>query len=699
MDRNALLLFLYSGRGINNTEFNKFFSVSDSSKTRFIHEVLDPSGFYVLYELEAYVDNGIVDFVDVNKIEDVSTGHGRPYSIYRELTSSEWKYSFQVFDMCFPDQSASELDSLLNLALEKQVSYAGYSINRIGKNTVGFKCPDNTTISIQKKLISYAMQYSHMNLSIIHKPSFAKEFVACFSKKPFEPIFAILSAAQPETYPNYKKLLNTYQQAELLSAIEASDLDRCVSYTDFLLNPDSDIQTIGNTVTLYGSTAVIDWFLATIPPQSCSLNSLLFDAIKNKNTDLIETIIKKGLINPSQPAWDTTSPMKAAIKTRSNVTQLLEAGFQLYSEEYLATLTLDELKDLLQYDVRLFESTIRRILAEKRYDILEIIENSNERMISKEELLLSYIASNEQERFVSGLEKGWHVNARISLFEKAYESGTQWSDLLLDYGFDINQSSGDLLRKACEYLDSDFAIYLLQNGASPYLKNSEYSQTIFELAADYHGVGKEQLKQKEILCRYLLDMNVDPIMESPHSPSICDYLFGLSRDFQLFLVDWLKAHGRINNFVCQNDITKSSDTILSIILDEFLHKYDPLVFRKMIEFGALVDVYEKTGDALFVSACAVCDINELELMIQAGANIHETDRFNRNGLYSAINHNRSKDIVEYLLSIGLDVNNYYQTKNYYNQIQVTSVLDLAQKKGDTEIIELLIQHGAKNSKR
>lgn len=713
MDKNTLLLSLYLGRSIDYKKFNEYFSSSPSRKNEFSHEVVDETGF-VVYELVADVTDDCVRQLHVYKSEDLSGLYGRPYAESKQLTSSEWKHAFQVFDECFPDQSAGELDGILKLALENKVSYSGYTITKIKKTTVDFIGPHNTVLSMQKKHISYAVQYSHIELSILFDPSVTDEFISCFTKKPFETVFAVLSVVRPETYTNYDELNFNYRYKRFLNAIQSLDVDRCKEYEDVIRNPECNIQIIGNIISSTDSPDIIEWFFEIVPDRGCSLNGMLCDAIRNNDSERIDTIIRKGLFNTS--SLDSHKPMEAAIEMQANVLTLLKAGFFLYSEEYLASLSLDELKEILQYSVCLFESTIKRIISEKRYDIVQMIEEYNKDTRSKELLLSVYIASNEYERFKQSVEKYMLSGIKLenSILESAYKAGKMWSDFLLEKGFDINQASGELLYEACrDAVNADYVIYLLQNGADPYVKR-EHSSTIFELVAKNSGFSNDKtIVPKEKVCRCLLDLGVDPIMESTSTPSIITYFMSYSREFKLHLIEWLHEHGRINDYECQNDKTRSPHMILSRALDVW--NYDPLVLRKLIEYGARADVYEDTEEALFVQACRVCDVDELKLLIHAGANVNETERGNHiNGLYAAISRNRPRNIIEFLINTGLDVNNCYDIYDYKTEIsledngeysvttkkhlkQSTSVLDVAQEKCDIKIVELLKENGAESS--
>ena len=89
----------------------------------------------------------------------------------------------------------------------------------------------------------------------------------------------------------------------------------------------------------------------------------------------------------------------------------------------------------------------------------------------------------------------------------------------------------------------------------------------------------------------------------------------------------------------------------------------------------------------------------MKLVVAAGANIHEQDRYyGTNGLYEAVQHKQSYDIIEYLIQLGLDVNSVHNsfrnTKTINPKYPPTSVLDIAEQNGDDQIVELLKSAGA-----
>ena len=109
-----------------------------------------------------------------------------------------------------------------------------------------------------------------------------------------------------------------------------------------------------------------------------------------------------------------------------------------------------------------------------------------------------------------------------------------------------------------------------------------------------------------------------------------------------------------------------------------------------------------TEDKLFLSACELCDISELQLVVNAGADIFETDKYyGMNGLYLAVKKNRPYEIIKYLVDMGLDVNAvcdpYRNTNRGGNINSVTSVLDVAEEQNNCQVIEYLKSKGSSNA--
>jgi hypothetical protein len=241
----------------------------------------------------------------------------------------------------------------------------------------------------------------------------------------------------------------------------------------------------------------------------------------------------------------------------------------------------------------------------------------------------------------------------------------------------------------------------MENGANPYLRD-KYSQTVFEEAAGFHGyLNEQQQREKERLCKYLLNAGLSPIQESRRSPSILCYLLGCSEKFDFLLIDWLATHNCLNVPDTRDEDTESKRLPISHVLNAFpAERYNPKVLRYFIERGACTDARGITKEKLFLHACRICDLPELQMVVSAGANIHETDRNGENALFIAVLRKRPLDVIKYLVELGLDVNCVRPKSTEHSKIiPDTSVLDIAESDGNSEIIAYLKAHGARHASK
>ena len=587
-------------------------------------------------------------------------------------------------------------------AFERKCTYGDFTIDKILKNDISFVSPVGNTVKISKNRIAQAICYSHKDLSILRNPEIAEAFARAFDKKPFEPLYAILSTIDPTSYPDYSALNVKYRLQELKNAVADGDYEKAITLTDVLGTTAQSTSEIGIAVMKTDDLRFREWFFHNVPSGSCNLNSVLTIAIEQNCRDVVSTILQKRLFDPNNDrSW--RSPMKSALEHPEFVLPLLQHGFVLASGEYLASLNLDEIKKLLNYRVRLDGQTLDRIIQQKRFDILKIIDAEPQKYCTGEDLINAYLNGEDFGRFKNSISNGLTANlperhprglTANRLFEKAFYTGEEWADYWLDNGYDFMRFSGDMLLNACRELKTDFAIYLMNHGADPYIRK-EYSGTVLMAASGFHGHwDKAELAQQERLCRYLIDRGVDPIMESLGTPSIFTYLMNLSTEFKLYLIDWIAAHGEINFFECKNDPAISDRRLIDSVVGLNCSNYDPAVFRRMMEFGTQVVWPGQSKSKLFLGACQYCALEELRLFVDAGGNPDERNNDGTNGLFFAVLNKQGKDVIEYLIDLGLDVNST-RPGNYSFPAQ--SVLDIAEWKEINDVIAVLKNHGAKHA--
>ena len=696
---------IYTGRKINWESFVKYFGRNGDDESWYIYYIEEDNE--PRFELHAHIDGDTVVSAEPFKA-DVYGGHGRPTIDEKSLTSSEKKYAIAIFEECFPDRVGESFDGIIDTAIASHVEYGGYSILKQGSDHVLFLSPEGKKVKLNHKILLKAIDYSHLDLAVLRDADVIAEFAHCFGVKTHEPLVAIMLTISPKEYSNYAVLERKYRYEKMEEAVASGDIKRCVPYIDVLADAENNVLSFCETAVTQNNKTMLSWLIDNLSGAKCNLASLLGTAVKKDNEELFYYLLNSGLVSASDSdSTQWNSPMHAAAYYKGNekyVMPLLQHGFSLAAKtgyRLFSTYTMDEIAELLLYEVELDQNTVNRIYAEGRADVINQLELEPLRFCSNDVLFAAYVTCGDFEKFSALLKNGYR-NSSHELFALAYKHSPAWTDLWLQNGFDINCSDARLLHKACEDLDVDFAIYLLANGANPYLKG-QYSQTVFEKAGGFHGyLSDEQQKEKERLCKYLLDIGLDPIAESRKGPSILQYLLGKTEAFDFVLIDWLAEHNKINSPDLPDGCTDIKHLPIAHIMDEFSRKYNPLVLRYIIQRGAITNAEDITDDKIFLVACKLCDLSDLQLVVSAGANIHETDKTysNRgtNGLYTAVACGRPYEIIKYLVELGLDVNSVSPAKPWSwgssKMMPAISVLDVAEKHGNQEIIEYLISQGA-----
>lgn len=703
--RQTIWYEIYTGRKINWESFNKYFGKNGDDESWYIYYIEEDSE--PRFELHAHIDGDTVVSAEPFKAE-VYGGHGRPTIDEKSLTSSEKKYAISIFEECFSDRVGDALGGIIDAAIASHVEYGGYKILKRGSDYVLFLSPEGKKVKLNHKILVKAIDYSHLDLAILRDPVFIREFANCFGAKTYEPLAAIMLTISPEEYSNYVVLERKFRYEKMEEAVASGDIAQCEPYVDVLADSENSILAFCETAVAQNNKALLLWLIDNISGAKCNLSSLLGTVIKKDNEELFYYLLDSGLISASgSDSTQWNSPMYAAAYYKGNekyVMPLLQHGFSLVAKtgyRLFSTYTMDEIAALLPYTVDFDQNTVNRVYAEGRADIISQLEQEPLRYCSKDALFVAYIHRGDFDKFSAFLKLG-HKNDSYELFALAYKHSPIWTDLWLRHGFDINCNEGRLLHNACKDLDVHFAIYLLENGADPHLKE-QYSQTVFETAGGFHGyLSDEQQKEKELLCKYLLDVGLDPIAESRKGPSILQYMLGKTESFDLLLIDWLAEHGKINSPDLPEECKDTKHLPIAHIMDKIFGRYNPVVLRYFIQKGAITNAEGITDDRIFIDACEICDLPELQLVVSAGANIHEItkDYSNKgtNGLYAAVACRRPYEIIKYLVELGLDVNSVSPAKPWSwgssKIVPASSVLDVAERHSDQEVVDYLKSRGA-----
>ena len=704
MQKQTFWYEIYTGRKINKEAFLRYFDTNGGDETWYIYYIESDDGSH--YELHAHIDGDTVTSAKPFKA-DVFGGHGRPTINEKSLTSAEKKYAIEVFDECFIDRVGEQLSLTVEHAISSQASFAGYTAIKAGKDHVLFVSPDGAKIKLQFKVLLRALDYSHLDLAVLHDLEVAKELAECLGLRIFEPLFAILQTVDPTRYPEYTDLVRKYRYEQMMRAVASRSIDACQDFVDVLSDPKNNATELCAIAVRQDNEPLLRWLIQNIAGAQCDLCSIISSAIRLHKEDLFNYLVNSGLYDAaSSDSTEWGSPVYTAANAVSPwkyILPLLEHGFMLPAKvayKFYASCSPQELLGLLNYNITLDQNTIDRIYTENCEDIICKLEEKPLRYCDEAMLFHAYVHCGDYRKFAAWLADGYKNNS-YELFAKAYKHSQQWTDLWLQYGFDVNCNSARLLHDACRQLDVDFAIYLMKNGADPKLRE-QYSQTVFEKAAGFHGyMSPDQEADKQRLCKYLLGIGLDLIEESERSPSILSYLMGRSEEFDFFLIDWLADH----NYINKPDMSEKADGLKHLpvghVFDSVGQKYNPRVLRYFIERGACLNAQGITDERLFSEACKVCDLAELQLVVSAGANIYEKDRYGNNALYLSVLYSRPEDIIRYLVSLGLDVNDMRPARPRCSSSSETvselSVLDVAKQHCGEDVVAFLRAHGAKTA--
>ena len=696
MERDEILMGLYRGRPVIKEEFDKYFHPNGPDTSWYIYYV-EFQGI-PQFELHAFVQGNVVDHVETFKA-DVYGGHGRPTVIEHSLTASEKKYAYEIFDRCFRDQAADEVEAVIDNAIEKQAEYAGYRLLKRVTDGVQFLSPDGKKSKLLTKRVLQALDFSHLDLGILRDVEAASTFMSAFGKTPFQPLFAVLQTVDATKYPNYTELDNEYRFCEFRRAIGRGDTELCKKNIGlFSVFPDR-IYQLCNIAINANDIEMLQWILDNSKQYDYDLGYCISDAVEMDNEVAFSALLNSGKSKAEyshSPSWDSAIYRAVNHENREKyLLPLLQHGYFLPAScaaKYYAKCSLDQIKDSLSENVEVDQETVNRIIKESRWDIIEILEENPDKIASTKLLLEGYLVGKQFDRFAEGLKRHFDISSR-DLLMLAFQNGSEWADLLLENGYDINIDNSYWLHYACKEEMVDFVAYLLKHGANPYLRE-EYSQTVMEKAAGFHGYDHETVQAQ--ICKMLMEYGVDPIEESRSSPSCICYMNNFPKAFRLYLCDWLAAHGKINSPDCK-DKKGAVHLPLYHVVDKYGRKYDEDIALHYLSCGAIPNAKGITNDAIFANACAVANIKVLDKMLQCGADINELEPNNDSGLWNAIWNGADIEKIRFLVENGADINHYEPSRTTYSYTKypAKSILDIAEERCTKDVVEYLKSAGAK----
>lgn len=694
MNKNKIWLDLYIGRKIKWDVFSQYFKANGSDTTWYIHYPDDSGVANGNCQLHIHLIDDSVKEASLFKA-DVYGGHGRPTVVEKAPTAAEKKYAEGIFEACIEPISLSEVDSAIENAISLSASYNGYTIIARSADAISYTKPDEKKGRIRISKVIQAVTYSHQNLRMLRDAVFVAEFVSCFDKGNFEPIFAILQNIDPSKYPGYPQLEYSYRLSKLHEAVNDDDIVQCKYYIDILCDSKTDIVPLIDTAARANNASLVQWIIDNSQGNPSNLSRCLSDIVDN--TEIFDQILNSGRCALEPSVLDTIGMNKIRDNTEA-VIKLLRFGYYLPASQgwqIYERLSLDGIKELLQFNIELDSETFERILQEKRWDILGIISQKKDKYIYSNNVLNAFIRFGMFSEFVNALDQGYEYET-IETFDLCFSQGKEWIDQLLKYPFDINLCNGRLLHAACEKLNVEKVVYLLNNGANPSIQG-KYSQNIFEKVAGFHGYldEKEKLSQEK-LCKLLLKYGLDPIQSAQSTPTPTCYMLGFSKDFVRYFIDWLVEHDKLN---CPDILTKQGHLPIFYMCSSY-SKGDLELFRYMLERGSVANAAGITDDKLLCEVASKnFDVEYTKCLLDAGANIQEVDILGRTALFiAAMSGNIDK--CQLLIEHGADVNAAPVkeiTRDYRSPKRYISILDTATDHEHIEIIELLKKHGAKTA--
>lgn len=694
MDKNKIWLDLYIGRKIKWDVFSQYFKANGSDTTWYIHYPDDSGVANGNCQLHIHLIDDSVKEASLFKA-DVYGGHGRPTIIEKAPTAAEKKYAAEIFDACIKQLSHVEIDSAIENAISLAANYNDYTIIARTADAISYVKPDGKKGKLKIQKLIQALTYSHQNLRMLREADFVAEFVRCFGKGDYEPIFAILQNIDPSNYPEYPQLEYSYRLSKLHEAVNAGDIIQCKNYIDVLCDTKTDIVPLVDVASRSNNATLVQWIIDNSQGNPSNLSRCLSETVDN--TEIFDQILNSGRCALEPSVLDTFGMNKIRENTEA-VIKLLRYGYYLPATQgwrIYERLSLDEIKEFLQFNIKLDAGTFERILQEKRWDILEIVSREKDKYVYSNIALNAFIRFGMFSKFVNALEQGYEYET-IETFDLCFSQGKEWIEQLLKYPFNINLCNGRLLHAACENLDAEKAIFLLENGANPSIK-SQYSENIFEKAAGFHGhLSDEQALQQEKLCKYLFEYGLDPIQDAQRTPTPTCYMMGFSKEFVRYFIDWLVEHDRLNS---PDILTKPGNLPIFYVCSSF-NKGDLDLLRYMLQKGAVANADGITDDKLLCEASSKDrGFEYVKCLLDAGANIDEIDIFGRSALYIAALCG-SLDTCQLLIERGANVNATpvkVTARNYATPSRRVSILDAAVEHGHLEIAELLRKHGAKTA--
>ena len=630
-----LWLELYTGREVNQEQFERFFKPNGPSQKEYIHYCnyepgLNYSNLYVSLD-----NNRRVEYVSFYKNVMHDPSRGKANTPEMSLTTSEKKYAKDIFDQCLIDQAIDEIDDIINTAVEQGASYHDFKIIRKTNAGLYYLDPSGKHKILARERVLQALNYSHVHLSILRIPSVAEAFSASFSKLPYEPLFAVLQLVDPRGYFNYQQLEKEYRFDRLKEAVTNRDFEQIDIYADSMVGSEAELPFLFDKPCETGDLELLKHLYAHASVLAFSLNRALDLSLSHgfRNCAIF-------LLQQRQCFYDLNDDsfylkQRTTNAYRDNDPELLQLllkkGFPFINKakEFLQSLSIDNYAYYLPLNIQIDKTIVENVCKARRFDLLDLIESRADVRISKDDYALSsellmeeYATFDMEDRFIEGTKRGFQYHSS-ELFFRCFEIGQKWTNLLIVQGVDINANHGKLLRMACQTRNYEFAKYLIDRGADIHASDQYYC--IFEIAAlgmknnrPYTLVPIEELER---ICMLLLEKGAD-LEEAVHNQretSMKLLLTEGSLEIQKYIVDWLSNRGRLNYPDRTNHLP------VSYVVGEYARGVD--ILQYFIQHRSVLNAAEITNDKLLYSTINHKHYDMAALMIEHGANIYEKSAY------------------------------------------------------------------------
>ncbi len=292
------------------------------------------------------------------------------------------------------------------------------------------------------------------------------------------------------------------------------------------------------------------------------------------------------------------------------------------------------------------------------------------------------------------------INGDTSLFRAAYEGHIECVKYLIKMGLDIdhkNKKNDTPLMRASERDNSKCIIFLIENGANINHINKK-GDTPLSIASGYNNM--EVIK---LLIKKGADINIinkfgeTPLFKAIYHVSNDAAELLIKKGADINLVDSngntpLSIATEFNNIEMTellieygadiNYVNKSGSTSLLKALYNGSNDAAKLLIKK----GVDLNYFDKRGNTPLLIAINNGNIEIINLLKQHGADINYVDKLGETILFKAI-YNHSIDTVKLLIKNGANIKHV--------NISGKTPLEIARDLGDTEIIYVLKEHGAK----